>query len=133
MPDDHNIFRCQADSLEQMPELQCSGGVRVLLGSCPVGWLFIFQFPGRDPLRSAPIRLSNVVLNICGPDAPDTPAPNLDSAKFPCPKESPDLVRVHVQLFRRLLNGQETAGFCGVFGQRIILRAAPFHNPLKRG
>ena len=37
-----------------------------------------------------------------GPDAPQAPAPDLNSAKLSCPDQGPDLVLVHVELVGRL-------------------------------
>lgn len=89
----------------------------------PIPCLPAFEVSGSDPLGSAAVRLSNEVLDVADPDAPHAPTSDLDSAKLPSPKQGPDLVLVHVQLFGCLRDRQE-AQLLRFVGHRIILCVA---------
>jgi hypothetical protein len=67
----------------------------------------VFELAGGDALGGAPVSLGDVVLEVVGPDAPNAPAPDLDSAKLPCLDEATDEAGLHIQLFGDLLDRQE--------------------------
>jgi hypothetical protein len=82
------------------------------------------HFSGRNPLSGAAVRLGDVVLNVLdqagGPDAPHTPGTDPDPAKVPGLDQEPDLVGLHVQVFRDLLDRQKTM-WDGFVGRPVIL------------
>lgn len=73
-------------------------------------WLtFVYELTGGDAFRSAPVSLSDVVLDVLAADAPLAAATDLNGAEFSGLDEAPDEALLHVQLFGCLLDGQEAA------------------------
>jgi hypothetical protein len=95
----------------ELPETRSfDGGLEGEGTLCLVGDLSVIHYLARsDALLRASVRSRYVVLQVIDPDAPHAAASNLNGAQLPGLQQCPDLVRTYIQLFGRLLRGQETA------------------------